>query len=277
MQSNATILKAYGILDSEEHLYKPIMASEVKYISPHIGVRKILEDERITLTLVIDGDTGIDEFEKCWNEIIKVRDELQNNQGIEVNDYFREILRQIFEKDYIREYKIPAMNGAKVRPVKSSPSYRELVMDANFDLLTFLVGIFKEPENSNIRKLSEHLFRSLLTCFKFSNVDINEFKKDGLEKIRLGHCPWDITKEPINKSKMREKIRYLRELFKGQEASLKLYDSKKALLSVLNLYLRKNYWIEANELLKATFKENYTYESRWNARTIEITSYNLNK
>ena len=81
----------------------------------------------------------------------------------------------------------------------------------------------------------------------------------------------------INKSKMREKIRYLRELFKGQEASLKLYDSKKALLSVLNLYLRKNYWIEANELLKATFKENYTYESRWNARTIEITSYNLNK
>jgi len=287
MKLNEKILKAHEIIDEKDELFYYLWASGAKPISAHIGLRKVQDiDGLLHLDIILDTDTTIDELVKNWYKISDERRKLAEVKGDDVREYFKELLRSRFESEYISGYEMTAVeNGFINRPIKKMPSWANLAMDANFDLLVYLVRISKqqatekddcsakpnlEPENEIVH-LANNLFKGLLKNFGFADPKIEDEIQESIKIIAEKRCPWDIKDSPISKEKIRSKVRTLEDKYKNRLALILANGDTENLRNIRILFLRQGDWTTASELLKNTFPKSFRlYEKRLNARMSEL-------
>jgi hypothetical protein len=200
MSQKEALLRALEIIDENEELYYRLWATEVEKISDHIGLRKIRDaDGEWQLDIVVGVDATKHELTQNLGTILDKQNQLAKAQGVDLTEYFSELLRAKLEGEYTQEYKMVAVEGGiESKPIKKSPSWNLLAWDANFDLLLFLIGMSK-PKQNNINILYGYLFRALLKSFGFSEFDIDTWREFGFDQLGENICPWDICVQPIHR------------------------------------------------------------------------------
>jgi hypothetical protein len=277
-------LKSMGLLDQGEDLQKIRWTTEINYLSPHVGIRQVLEDDgRWSINILIDEQTTKEEIKKLWPEIRVERARLARIQGHDISDYFRAVLYDITNKLYIAYYRPvvqpryfknkPVIHRLhyKNKPVYKSPQPLDLAMDVNFDLLIFFIRASQPAQGKDRAKLAEHYFFSLLQSFTISLDVIDDLKKDAEILFQEGECPFDIQSQPISESKMREKLRHIQKKEDDTVSSQNSLEAKRNLLSVHRLFLVWGDWQHGADLLIKTYPETYSkYKDRLNARITEL-------
>ena len=266
-------LKAFGIIDEDKKSFHQLWASDITYFPGNLGIRTVYEDNGIAhIDIVIDSNTGIREIEDHWGKIKNARERLIEKQGPDLYDYFREILRVRRYSKYLKGFNgMTFKEGFVNSAVFSKPSYPELTLDVNFDLLVFMVGIFKEQPDSDELKLARLLTSNLLWNFGWSDNEMQLLINHSKSKLALEICPWDISKYPITRIQMKDKITFLEKTFRGESKYLKLSEPKRNLDVVYKYFIIRGDWITASELLKKTYPKVYAkYEGRFSVRTADI-------
>lgn len=245
-------LKAFGFLEEGEELQKKRWVTETKYISPHVGLRRVLEEDgHWSINLVIDEHTGKEEIKSVWQKIRHERDKLAQIQGHDLSDYFRVVINDLSFKQYVVSYQVIVQDDRiENRPIYKAPEPQDLAMDVNFDLLVYIIRASKSDQGNDRSKLAEHYFYDLLQSFAFSLEDIDYLKKNAEIELAEGECPFDIQSQPISESKMREKIRYIQKKEVSTFGNQSSPEAKLNLLSIHRFFLMWGDWNHGAELLK---------------------------
>jgi hypothetical protein len=284
LDPNEKTLKAIQIISENDELYRHLWATEVQSISAHVGLRKIQGEEgRLNLEIVIDSQTTIRELEENWKIILDARSKLAQIQGEDLSEFLSELLRAKLMGEYIKRYETIYKNVSEgegeemlsnLIPIKKKPSWSELTMDVNFDLLVCLVRIAQKEHDSKIGILANKFFMGVISNFGFFDYGINKFREDGIIKLKSGQCPWNIRVEPIETSAIRLKVRSLQDKY-GQRLKMILTNNNSPTLRDIRLlFLRKGDWMEAARVLEQTCPRSFSrYEQRLNARMSELLLY----
>lgn len=97
MEISESLLKAFGIIDEDEVLFLSIQASEIDYVLPHVGLRKVLEkDGRLSLDIVIDSQTKKEHLKdmNLWSRIEEEWEAITAAQGHDLTDYQQVLLQE---------------------------------------------------------------------------------------------------------------------------------------------------------------------------------------
>ena len=245
---NKKQLQALDLIEPDEELFKKYWATEGERISDNLKLRILLdENNRYHINIEIKHETGIEELEQNWHKILSARETLERAQGKDFPLYFNEVLRQIYEMDY-ENFKFTYL-GFLGQILKSKPSLRKLLMDANFDALVFLICTSMPTCDDDTKDFAQHLFSTLLLAFNFTEKEIAEIQSEALELLSKGKCPWDITNSPIAYPKFREKMRYLFDQNPQREFKHSVEDKGK-LLKILQLFLINKSWLKSGRNIK---------------------------
>lgn len=268
--SKAFLLE-HELLEPCEEYVKQFIGTDIEFISTHLGIRKILDNNRrFQLNLAIDSETTLEEIIKAFPEIKRIRKALTNVQGDEFSDYVINILYQLETSRY--SYFCPSKKLQN--RLYKKPSMVDLTKDVNFDALVFLVASVNEKNDPVLREFSKNAFTDLVNSFirlqkKISEMD--SFYNTSIEDLKNDCLYWDITEYPISKSDMREKIRYIKETRLLNSLSNLVEISKIRLMNFYLLFVKSGDWGNASLLLKKVNIDNYSnYEPRLNARLSEI-------
>ena len=276
LKPDETTLKAHKVIDENEDIIYRLWASPERKISDHIQLRKIRDLEgRLHLDIVIDSDTTVDELEQNWHKILDARGKLAVEQGDDLSEYFSALLQANMRDGYIVRYEIVAVDSRlESRPARKKPSWAELAMDANFDLLVYyLVSISQSESHPELRGLARNLFEGLLRSFGFSHEEINLIRETGLKELELGRCPWDIRVYPIHREMMRLKVRSLLDKYGNRLDAILKNSTTQNLRKAHLLFFGTHNWTQASELLAKTFPKSFhRYEEHLNARMSELLS-----
>ncbi len=265
-------LKAFGLLEEGEEVYHPVWATQVRFLSEHVGLRKVAGDDgRLSIEIVIDSQTDKKDIPGVWAEIVTEMEEMVARQGHDLSDYFQEILHELAGGNYatlVENPEIPQDDPFRFQLVRRKPEYRDLFIDANFDLLVFLIRYSKKQENEDMAGLARHYFWNLLHNFHYPEPDFEELLNAALEDIFEGRCPWDIYYGTIDFEKFKNRLEHLRKRY--TEASYNPA-SKKNILTVNRLFLIWGDFRDAQELIEKNYPSTYTrYKPRLDARIAEI-------
>jgi hypothetical protein len=293
MEVNRALLKAYGMLEDGQELYRNFYGTDVKYIAKNVGIRKVFDavDKRFRLEIVIDDQTNKYDIPAVWEDIKRERESLAQAQGHELNDYFQVALTYLSEKDYSRiveDENAPSElpEFLRYKREEAKPEYRELLMDANFDILVFTIRASKSSENPDKAKFAlsflssmMHLFRGQMTKQKMDS-DIALWLDEAFRCLKEGELPYDIRDGPISFETFSNKLEYLFNLYGHEPRSPQ---SKTNLLKVYLTFYIWGDWNEASELLKRPSSDQFQlkinrpvypiYKQRLDARLAEILIY----
>lgn len=260
-----------------EDVFKLIQATEIEYISNHLGVRKLLDENgRIQLDVVIDSKTSYDELAKSINVILTRRRQLTKIQGRDFCDYIVELMYQVDQETFAVQESVSIVFPFLQKKRLKKPTVPDLTFDTNFTALVFLLGSINHPKDFHFQAYSKRLFNSLIELFP-QNTDTEEPSmsyESFIESLKNNVINWDIREEPIHVFQMREKIRNLKA--SNELPSLHLLEghSKERLMRVYLLYIKSLDWQTAMELLQKTYPDLHNkYRSHLDARTNEILSF----
>jgi hypothetical protein len=273
MNINEKTLKAFGLLNNGEQLQKKRWATETRYISKHIGIRHVLEDDgRWSLNIVIDEHATHEEIKSSWRNILEEREKLARLQGHDSDEYFRAILYDLSNNQYIGSYQmLKQENSVENRPVYIKAQPNHLAMDINFDLLVYIIRISKTAQDKERAKLAKIYLESLLQAFSYSQEYINGLIDAALVDLNNGRGPFNIINDPILESKMREKIRYIKNKDSATQGNQSSPEAKQVVLSIHKWFLIWGDWEEGRKLLSKSYPETFSqYQDRLYARISEI-------
>jgi len=268
-------LRAFDFLDEGEELYKRFWATETKYLSDKVGIRKIIsEDGRVRIEIVLDSQVNKKDIPAVWSQINTEIAKVAQRQGHDLSDYLQVVLMGLVDGDYywMREVEgVPVDTPFRYRLEKGVPNYRDLFMDTNFDLLLFIIRISKIDKDESRAKLADHYFSNLLRNFRYKEDVIIELKDASIEEIGDRRCPFDIYYGPIDFDKFKNRLEYLVERYGKDKRSS---TSKLNMLDVYRWFVVWGDWEDADKLLMNTFPSTYKeYKPRLSARLGEILKH----
>jgi hypothetical protein len=271
------------IEDNSDEVFIETIVSETKNISPHIGLRKVYgKYNRWYLEIVLDDDTGIEEINNNWWKITAERDGLIHTQGHNIPGYFRELITLLQEEQYTNSFfwkkameTTDNEEGDELKFVvgpKRKPTYRELAMDVNFDLLVFLLGATKKDIPDQYSKLGDFMFRGLLRAFGKKDDDIDMIFDTSQKSLKNNECPWDIRYSPIDKEKIRSKLRYVIE--RDEEYGFEVIGPAYVSTNPIFLMFRiSGIWDHAVELLRSISLSYQSYKNRLFIREYQLQEW----
>lgn len=221
LEISDSLLKAFGFTEQGEEFYKRIWATDIRYLSDHVGVRKVVDNGRIKVEIMIDSQTKKGDIPKVWSQVESQRDKITLIQGHDLSDYFQVVLDELVGAHYgkmVENGDVQKDIPIRQRIVYSKLLFRDLFMDANFDLLLFIVRVSKKDQDEERAKLAYHYFQNLLNIYNYRE-DIEKLSTSAIEEISEGRCPWDIYNSPIDFGKFTNKIEYLVEQHGGGRSS----------------------------------------------------------
>jgi hypothetical protein len=279
MDISESILKVFGLLTPEDEYYKRLWGTDVAYIADHVGIHKVYDEvtDRVRLEIVIDSQTDKQDVLLVWDVIQKQLAAVVEAQGEDLNDYLRVALYAIEKGGYekmIRAKNIPAgfQDGYQVERIK--PEYRDILMDANFDILVYVIRAAKWTKDPDRAKIAYHFLKNLWTLYagrkKIADVEseIAEWSNAAFDELAQGYCPNDIYDGPVTMSLLTNKFEYLMARYREMEETP---TSKIKLLEVYKMFLIWGDWDEAASLLRKDYPKTYEkYKPRLDARLSEL-------
>jgi hypothetical protein len=271
MRITKKLLQAFNIVDSNRELYKQILATETRYLSDNIGVRNIIDDDgRVKVSIVVDNQVAKSDVIKVWPQIESIIDNIVQKHGPDLSDYFQVLLMGMVDGDYSWMRKIEGERDDSIHRCleKGKPQYRDLFMDANFDLLLFIIRISKIDKDKKQADLASHYFSNLLRNYQFTEIEIAHWRDESILEINDGRCPFDIYRGPIDFEKFVNKVEYLVKRYGNEKRSP---ISKPIMLDVYRWFVTWGDWKDADRMLRKSYPITYEkYIPRAEARLDEI-------
>jgi len=271
MRITKRLLRAFDYLDEGEELYKRLWATEIEYISEKVGIRKIIdEDGHIRIEIVVDSQVKKKDIPAVWSKIDSEISKIIELQGYDLSDYFQVLLMGMVDGDYSWMRKIEGERNDSIHRCleKGKPQYRDLFMDANFDLLLFIIRISKIDKDKKRADLASHYFSNLLRNYQFTEIEIAHWRDESILEIKDGRCPFDIYRGPIDFEKFVNKVEYLVKRYGNEKRSP---ISKPIMLDVYRWFVTWGDWKDADRMLRKSYPITYEkYTPRAEARLDEI-------
>jgi hypothetical protein len=279
MELQDKLLKTFDLLEEGEEIQRRIWATNIKPLAEHVGIRKVYDeqDTRASLVIVIDSQTDKKDVPAVWSAIQEELEAIVEIQGHDLNDYLQVALQALEDGDYLKlveHENAPPEFPFRHKLVKSKPEYRDIMMDANFDLLVFAIRASKAAQDAGKAEVANHFLDNLFRLYagrtkkEDINREIDVWREAAFVDLAEGRCPQDIYDGPITYDKLSNKFELLRERYSHERRP---DQSKENLLKVYGHFVVWGDWKDAAEILEQSYPKTFEkYKPRLDGRLSEI-------